>query len=281
MKTKQLHDNMTYIVLGGIIFCLCLLLIFYDNSDSLYRRLYKTGVALYSIFTVCIFSKKYIIHFLYLIVDEMNPNWIRKRDRPQLTILCISAYLMYQSYSTMSKTAIDITDYTITITFFILSVILLILMESKRLETWLIPKVAEILTYKNIYPCRIAKKEAEIRSIYNGLNGKELTCDLAVFQKLIRLEAIYEHERIIWHTTKVDLIRFLFVIYDIPSNPKTQIQHAPIREIIKRYFVDENNQEIELTLKGSEIAERKNEKQNKLNPYYNAIESRITSLINS
>lgn len=230
-------------------------------------------------------GKVYLKYFFNYMLNGDNKWWEKQVERPRLlfyllfipTIVIFSFLIYSKPYSIINPRL----DYYL---FYLFQYIYLSLIASslyilfftwtKEFKDYMIPTLKYYLDSANTYPCNLKPNEYDIKSLYEELVTEELACEYEVFLDMINLYKINPSKRIIWKSTTVNLIRFIFIIFDIPANDEHQILHKPIKERISNYFVDIHNREIKLTEKGSEISQRKEEKRKMNNSEYKRLKEK-------
>jgi hypothetical protein len=82
-----------------------------------------------------------------------------------------------------------------------------------------------------------------------------LECDLAAFRCLLSNKELLEEAKIKSSFTKRDLVRFLFVLFDIEENTKQN----SIIQIVSHYFLNENEESYNISGMGSDISKVRDE----------------------
>lgn len=227
-------------------------------SNELVKDIALWVIPLYAILvlipTIILFRKSWN-HGINDIFDKVDIEWIPQVEKPRLLfatfgyIFVISAWKLIKLHHWGWTTLATLLS--------IIGLFILYFILTKTFENRFIKHIKEKLNISRIKSI-LGTNPNEVEQKLDNLNNKYLISDLYTFLDLSVLNVISENNKIQWLGTTADLIRFIFILFDIKPSKDDSLDHNNVRSIIEHYF-EKENKPIKLTATGSEISNIKKE----------------------
>lgn len=207
--------------------------------------------------TIVLFVKEFRF-LMYYAFDKLCLDWNPKIEKPRIFFAGIGYLFALCAWLTSKLRLGDIWFCTpLAVLFSIASVFTLYFILSKPFENKFIKymkKQLGILGYRAI----VNPKSHNIECVLNSLKSKYIKCGTNAFCDFISLNEIAEEDKIEWSDSITNLVRFIFILFDVKTDANSSLNHDPIRLIIQHYF-RKDGKNIKLTETGSEISNVKKE----------------------
>lgn len=202
--------------------------------------------------------KKFFKPLTYYFFNKLDLEWKPQVDKPRIFFVGFGYFSIWMSYIFAKMTLSTYWICTpLAVAFSIVGILTLICCQTNSFDGKFINYVKVKFKLENTRAI-IGLRTHHIELIFKELNEKHMITTIDTFNDLLLLNKIEECKKIEWNGSKVDLIRFLFVLFDIKSDPNKNINHNNILTIIEHYFMIQNKA-IKLSSTSSEISNVKNE----------------------
>jgi hypothetical protein len=189
---------------------------------------------------------KFLKLFIWYMFDTPTSWWKKEIEKPRLLFFIFGILFILLSWKIFSISSdiyilpLKINAYWqifLAIIINIMGVLILYGVWTKRFEDKLLPYIRKIILDEEVAsPYRTGFDLENVLDQIKKLGYLE--CDFVTFQCLLSNKELLKEAKIKSSFSKRDLVRFLFVIFDIKENTKQD----SIIQIVSHYFLDENGE---------------------------------------
>lgn len=230
------------------------------NHILAYAQIAITAFLLYPIGRLLF---KYLKIFIWYMFNSPVFWWDKYVEKPRLLftsfggLLVLASWLVFSNSNDIYVLSFRVNAYwemLFAISLNIIGVSIFYSVWTKKFEEKLLPYIRKRIVGEDI--------KSHFENGYDIKNTLDqlvklgyIECDLEAFQCLLSLKELPENVKIKTSFSKRDLIRFLFVIFDINKETKQD----SIKEIVSYYFLDNNEHPYEISGVNSDISKVRGE----------------------